>query len=298
MRAFDDVPFVSFSLSGFASFGGESYWKAVERFHAFLPEFNLAGGSMYYWLIPDLQDSSFGHVSEITASGGFGNQSSKADVDEIMERLAGELGHITGIPFNYTSTVWPKASAMYVTSNKLPDEVGQNAILGSRIVTRDFLESRDGPSKVTDALRSLRTYSGNTVQGQNAIQGLVTAGPAVWANADKVDSALHPVWRKALLHIVLARGWVDGTSIEDQRKIQKNLTEVEVPILKKLDFGREGGTYLNEADAYEKDFQHSFWGANYPRLYSVKQKCDPQNLFIVRTGVGSEDWDDEGLCPK
>ncbi|QKX61423.1 uncharacterized protein TRUGW13939_08571 [Talaromyces rugulosus] len=157
VQAFDELPFISFSLAGFASFGAEGYWKAVERFHVFLPKFSLADGSMYYWLMPDLEDSSFGHVSEMTASGGF----------------------------------------------------------------------------VTVALRSLRIYSGNTVQGQNVVQGLVVAGPAVWANADKIDSALHPIWRKALLQIVLALEWNDGTSIADQREIQKNLIEVEIPILKK-----------------------------------------------------------------
>jgi hypothetical protein len=56
------------------------------------------------------------------------------------------------------------------------------------------------------------------------------------------------------------------------------------------------GAYLNEANAYEKDFQSSFWGDNYNRLYKIKQKWDPTGLFITRSGVGSEDWDTEGLC--
>lgn len=46
------------------------------------------------------------------------------------------------------------------------------------------------------------------------------------------------------------------------------------------------------------DLHQSFWGSNYPRLYQIKQKWDPEGLFIVRTGVGSEDWDAEGLCPR
>ena len=41
------------------------------------------------------------------------------------------------------------------------------------------------------------------------------------------------------------------------------------------------------------DWQQANWGTNYPRLLELKRKYDPQNLFIVRQGVGSEFWDDE-----
>ncbi|KAJ4250981.1 hypothetical protein NW762_011631 [Fusarium torreyae] len=296
VRAFKDPPIVTFSLSGGAPFGNESYWEAVKHFHAFLPKFNDAGGNMYYWLLPDLRDTHLGHVSAMTASGGFGNVSSKAAIDKLMSPLVNKLGNITGSPFNYTSTLSRKASIMYTATNEPPDEVGRRVILGSRIVTRDLLKSTEGPGKVTDALRSMRTYPGETVEGQNAIQGLVVAGPAVKANAATVDSALHPVWRKALLHIVLARGWDANASLAEQQAVQRNLTEVEVPILKQLEPNSNGGAYLNEADGYEEGFQDSFWGSNYPRLYEIKQKWDKENLFIVRSGVGSEDWDDEGLC--
>jgi FAD/FMN-containing dehydrogenase len=48
------------------------------------------------------------------------------------------------------------------------------------------------------------------------------------------------------------------------------------------------GTYPNEADYFEPDWQHSFWGDNYSRLLEVKQRYDPTNLFRVHHGVGSE----------
>jgi hypothetical protein len=61
--------------------------------------------------------------------------------------------------------------------------------------------------------------------------------------------------------------------------------------------GRDAGSYSNEADAYERDFVAAFFGqANYPRLSYVKSKYDPTDLFIVHSGVGSERWDQNGLC--
>jgi len=48
------------------------------------------------------------------------------------------------------------------------------------------------------------------------------------------------------------------------------------------------GTYSNEADYHEPDWQRAFWGENYPKLLSIKKKYDPQNLFRTHHSVGSE----------
>jgi len=48
------------------------------------------------------------------------------------------------------------------------------------------------------------------------------------------------------------------------------------------------GTYSNEADYHEPDWQEAFWGSNYPRLLSIKRKYDPANFFRTHHSVGSE----------
>jgi FAD/FMN-containing dehydrogenase len=55
------------------------------------------------------------------------------------------------------------------------------------------------------------------------------------------------------------------------------------------------GAYLNECDYFEQDWQRSFWGSNYPRLLAVKRRYDPDGLFFVHHGVGSEDWSADGF---
>jgi FAD/FMN-containing dehydrogenase len=55
------------------------------------------------------------------------------------------------------------------------------------------------------------------------------------------------------------------------------------------------GSYVSESDYFERSWQQSFWGANYPRLAAVKKKYDPTGLFFVHHGVGSEEWSADGF---
>ncbi len=55
------------------------------------------------------------------------------------------------------------------------------------------------------------------------------------------------------------------------------------------------GSYVSESDYFERDWQHSFWGANYRRLAAAKKKYDPTGLFCVHHGVGSEEWSADGF---
>jgi Berberine and berberine like len=47
-------------------------------------------------------------------------------------------------------------------------------------------------------------------------------------------------------------------------------------------------SYLNETDYFEDDWQTAFWSDNYPRLLQVKDRYDPDGLFFVHHGVGTE----------
>jgi hypothetical protein len=57
-----------------------------------------------------------------------------------------------------------------------------------------------------------------------------------------------------------------------------------------------GGAYVAESSYFQKDWQTAYWGENYARLLSIKQRYDPQGLFFVRHGVGSEHWSDDGFA--
>jgi FAD/FMN-containing dehydrogenase len=57
------------------------------------------------------------------------------------------------------------------------------------------------------------------------------------------------------------------------------------------------GSYVSESNFFESSWQESYWGANYERLQKVKVKYDPEGLFFVHHGVGSENWSADGFTP-
>jgi hypothetical protein len=59
-----------------------------------------------------------------------------------------------------------------------------------------------------------------------------------------------------------------------------------------------GGAYVSESNFFESDFQHAYWGTNHSRLARVKKRYDPDGLFFVHNGVGSEQWSADGFTQR
>lgn len=57
----------------------------------------------------------------------------------------------------------------------------------------------------------------------------------------------------------------------------------------------EPGAYVSESNYFEPRWQQAFWGANHARLAAVKAQYDPDGLFFVHHGVGSERWSADGF---
>ncbi len=57
----------------------------------------------------------------------------------------------------------------------------------------------------------------------------------------------------------------------------------------------DGGSYVSESNFFNERWQDAFWGRNYERLRRVKQRYDPDGLFVSHHGVGSEVWSADGF---
>jgi len=53
--------------------------------------------------------------------------------------------------------------------------------------------------------------------------------------------------------------------------------------------------YVSESNYFEPRWQEAFWGAHYARLLAVKERYDPEGLFFMHHGPGSERWSADGF---
>lgn len=114
------------------------------------------------------------------------------------------------------------------------------------------------------------------------------------------DTATNPVVLDAFALAITASDAPPGFSglkghepdISDARQ---NAVKVSKFMGELLKIAPDAGSYVSESDFFEKDWQRSFWGTNYQRLAAVKKSYDPDGLFFVHHGVGSEEWSADGF---
>jgi hypothetical protein len=49
---------------------------------------------------------------------------------------------------------------------------------------------------------------------------------------------------------------------------------------------------------FELNPKHTFFGSHYDKLKAVKDSYDPVGLFVVKGGIGSDDWDTSLNCRR
>ena len=81
----------------------------------------------------------------------------------------------------------------------------------------------------------------------------------------------------------------------DLAKARADARAIEAAMAPLLQVAPGAGSYLSEADYFEADWKRSFWGANLERLAAVKRRYDPDGLFFVHHGVGSDEWSPDGF---
>jgi hypothetical protein len=148
----------------------------------------------------------------------------------------------------------------------------------------------------------------------NLLLTLMTADRLIGGGAvSKIDpesTGVTPAWRSALAHALFAETWAEGTSLadieakRDHMKGNIRVMEAQAP---------GSGSYLNEvrlldfifdedvdvgyqASLYEENPRETFFGSHYDRLKKIKDKYDPDQMFVVAEGVGSDEWDESFNC--
>ncbi|HUH95486.1 MAG TPA: FAD-binding oxidoreductase [Casimicrobiaceae bacterium] len=111
------------------------------------------------------------------------------------------------------------------------------------------------------------------------------------------DTATNPAALDAFALAIVANGGVPGLSslpyFSAQAHRHARAVDAATADLEKI--APEAGSYVAESNYFNDHWQRAFWGANYPRLLAAKAKYDPDGLFFVHHGVGSEGWSEDGF---
>ena len=141
-------------------------------------------------------------------------------------------------------------------------------------------------------------------------------GASEWARNELEKTPMHPSVKNSFGLMILATGvqhysplvsnslQSNTSSINEWQKVcnSDNIEDCDLTWFYDAlnEFRRDtpgAGAYFNEADYHENDWQENFWGLdNYQRLLEIKLKWDPDHLFYCHKCVGSEFYEEGGMC--
>lgn len=114
-------------------------------------------------------------------------------------------------------------------------------------------------------------------------------------------TAMNPAVLDAAALVIIAAGTqqvlpgVKGKEVNEQTaQAAADKVNQAISYFKKL--APQAGTYVNEADYFQANWQTAFWGENYAKLLEIKKKYDPDGVFYCHHCVGSEEWIEGGIC--
>ncbi|KAF2144811.1 uncharacterized protein K452DRAFT_349793 [Aplosporella prunicola CBS 121167] len=166
---------------------------------------------------------------------------------------------------------------------------GAQSLMSSRLLGR--AELIDTPREVVGGY--LRRLLASQAPGAGTYSTIgLQGGPGVHGVEAKRWGAVNPVWRNAYLHFMAGGADMDTEADGAAGALDKAAQWVEETKEKTWrEWAPKTGAYMNEANPFNQEFKHDFYGESYERLLSVKRKYDRSESLFVLSGVGSDAWE-------
>jgi hypothetical protein len=85
--------------------------------------------------------------------------------------------------------------------------------------------------------------------------------------------------------------------IPDEHAAQRQKVGIDQAMQALRSAVNQPGSYVAESDFFMPNWQESFFGDHVGRLQAAKMNYDPEGLFFVHHGIGSECWSADGFLP-
>jgi hypothetical protein len=252
-----------------------------------------AGGLGYNFIYPE--DSANGLTFTVSIS--LPNKSLaqyREFVRPLLEKL-NSLGISLPIPtlkrsYGHDHNLYPPVSSHPRPARRALGEVTGQTLIASRFFKRSNFAT---PSALTEAHEIIRYV---VERGNYTFHGMNYAPIA--SLSGNPSNAVNPAFRTTVLHAQAYKGnehWDGRAPIISHEQLSAEHERLQRHMGMWRDVTPGSGSYINEGDAQDWEWKDAFYGANYARLLSVKNKHDPLGVFWAIGGVASDEWEVRNL---
>ncbi|KAJ7105713.1 FAD-binding domain-containing protein [Mycena epipterygia] len=197
---------------------------------------------------------------------------SLAEATDSMAQLSAFALANNGTSSLVTLPSWYEFFLQFITKAQAP--VGGAVVIGSRLIPKANFESAAGRKALVAQMVN-----------QTATRGMpyIPVDTPIGFNYTVNATSVSPAWRNSVWLYQGGSGWAYNSSVAQITAVLDGVHEF-VDELRAL--APNSGTYMNEGEIFESDHEVTYWGPNYPRLLSIKQKYDPLGLLDCWRCVG------------
>lgn len=260
------------------------FMKALAIIYAAYPALNDGGFSGYgSWAVGSATPLFATFTTGLTQALAAANKSVEQAVDLFAPTMA-KLARYneTSLVISLSYITFSSYQSYYSAMSGVQSAIGTSSAVGSRFLDKKALTT--DPVALARMLNITAGKPGEFTSNNVCIVG----GGQVSADASDRNSGVNPAWRTAYIHNIVARGWAPGSPKAIQDAVHSDITYTKVGAMKEL--APNTGSYMNEADALDPDWQRDFYGASLTTLREYKKLYDPGSLFYCPTCVGSDAW--------
>ncbi|KAI9643577.1 hypothetical protein NHQ30_008198 [Ciborinia camelliae] len=242
----------------------DKYWDVVQTFLVNMPAVLKAGATLYWQVLP-------GNMFYMPQS--YLPNGTAEDLQKLLQPTLEALDS-SNIPYAFSSVDFPEFQDAFYTLN--PDMNITELNLGGSLIPRSLVASNSSARSLVSGIKSVISNGG------------ILAGVSMDVSQPPTHpNAAHPEWRSSLFLAFLGTMY-NKSNMTANILGQETVTNLLDPALEKLT--SNPAAYLNEADFNQPNWQQVFYGTNYAKLLSIKNKYDPNGMFWGPTVVGSEAW--------